>query len=132
MNLLRRAETELLDIRQSDPDLWSNPKLQTDLEFLHEHLALHDLLVADFYMETKRFSGVESRLTGIMKRYPKFSKMDEVLLRFALLKVAQKRFDDASRLFQELICKFPNSDYVDKAFSELYDIGVTSWERCWR
>ncbi len=132
MDLLRTAETELLEIRQSDPHLWSHPQLQADLEFLHEKMAYHDLQVARFYTETKSLAAVESRLTGIMKRYPRFSKMDEVLLRFALLKVDQKRFDDASRLFQELICKFPNSDYVDKAFSELYEIGVTSWERCWQ
>ncbi len=133
MDLLRTAETELLEIRRSDPHLGSHPQLQADLEFLHENMANHDLQVAMFYTESKRSAAaVESRLTGIMKRYPRFSKMDEVLLRFALLKVNQKRFDDASRLFQELICKFPNSEYVDKAFEKLYEIGVTSWEGCWR
>ena len=131
IDLVRRAEKELKSILEADPQTVFRSQVEADLDIVNESLAYHDLLVAAFYMSRPHsLRDARSRLANITELFPKFSKMDEVLLRMSLIAVAEDHPDEASRTFWKLICTYPNSEYVPEAFKQLNQIGVSSWEGC--
>lgn len=131
INILRRVEAELQMIIKTDPLSVFKSQIEADLDFVNERIAHHDLLVAAFYMNRGHgLRGASSRLRGITQHYPKFSKMDEVLFRLSVVSMAQEQEEDAIRYSWTLICHYPNSEYVPKAFDQIHSIGVRSWEGC--
>lgn len=131
INLLRQVESELKRILETDPSSVFKSQIEADLDFVNERLAHHDLLVAAFYMERGHgLRAASSRLQNITQRYPRFSRMDEVL--FRLIKVSEKatQKEDAIHYCWSLICNYPNSEYVKPAFERLNLFGVRSWEGC--
>lgn len=133
IQLLRKVEKELKGLLESDLNTMLRLQVESDLEIVNESLAYHDLLVARFYLSKTHghsLRGAEVRLTHIVKAYPKFSKMDEVLLHLGLVMVAQEKPDEGLRVFSKLICRYPDSQHVKDAFAQLYQIGVSSWPGC--
>jgi hypothetical protein len=133
IEILRKLETELKSILDSDSQTIFGSQLEADLDVVNEGLAYHDLLVAQFYMSKAGghgLRGAEARLARIVQSYPKFSKMDEVLFRLAFAKLAVERTDEGASLLWKLICRYPDSQYVKAAFARLYEIGINSWQGC--
>lgn len=131
VDVLRKLEAELKAILVTDSVFKS--QIEADLEIVHESLAYHDLQVAAYFMSNTHghsWRGAASRLQNITKRYPKFSKMDEVLFHLIDVSVGQEQKDLAVRYCWSLICNYPNSEYVKAAFDHLNRIGVNSWEGC--
>lgn len=131
IDALRKAERELKGILETDPSSVFKSQVEANLDVVNERLAYHDLLVASFYMNKGHgLRGARSRLESIIRSYPKFSKMDEVLFRLNVISVAEEKEAEAARHSWTLICNYPNSEYVHAAFEQLNKIGVSSWEGC--
>jgi outer membrane protein assembly factor BamD (BamD/ComL family) len=131
MDLLRKAERELKGILKADPSTVFKSQVEASLDIVNERLAHHDLVVANFYMNMgHRLRGARGRLENIVRSYPKFSKMDEVLFRLNVVSVQEEKQDEAARYCWTLICNYPNSEYVRAAFEQLNEIGVSSWQGC--
>jgi outer membrane protein assembly factor BamD (BamD/ComL family) len=133
IEVLRKAQLELKSILETDRSSVFKSQVETNLDLVNEHLALHDLLIAAFYMSKGHghsLIGARSRLQGIIQNYPKFSKMDEVLFRLSVISIANEEPEEAARYSWKLICNYPNSEYTRAAFDQLNTIGVSSWEGC--
>lgn len=130
---LRKVEKEFKSILESEPHTIFRAQVESNLDVVNEHLAIHDLFVAAFYLSITHghsLRGAEARLTQIVQNYPKFSRMDETLFRLGLVMLKREKPDEASRLLRQLICRYPSSQYVNAAFAQLYQIGVSSWPAC--
>lgn len=130
---LRKVEKELKSILGSEPHTIFRAQVESDLDVVYENLGIHNLSIAAFYMantHSHSLRGAEARLIQIVQNYPKFSRMDETLFRLGVVMVKREKPDDASRIFQQLICRYPNSEYVNAAFAQLYQIGISSWPAC--
>jgi hypothetical protein len=133
IDLVRRLERQLTSILQTEPNTIFRERIESNLDLVNENLAFHDLLVAQLYMGSTHFHslrGAASRLGGITQKYPKFSKMDEVLIRLAQVALEDERKDDATIYLWRLVCNYPGSEYIGSAFQQLNQIGVKSWEGC--
>jgi outer membrane protein assembly factor BamD (BamD/ComL family) len=129
--LLLKVEADLKRMLETDPSSVFKSQIEADLDFVNEGLAHHDLVIASFYMERGHgLRGASARLQHITQRYPKFSKMDEVLFRLIKVSMAYGQEEDAIRYCWSLICNYPNSEYVKQAFEQLNVMGVSSWEGC--
>jgi len=127
-----RAWERLKAILKSDPDDSLRTRVARDMLPLGEFLGEHDLAIAEFYLgqEHGGVRGARSRLEHIVQEFPRYSKMDRVLLRLAETYVREDNPDPARNYLFKLICKYPASDYSTRAFDRLNQIGFGSWEGC--
>ena len=133
VNLFRSIARQLRDILAADPNSGFRSQVEANLDLVNESLAYHELMIASFYMVRSNghsLRGAELRLQAITQQYPKFSKMDEVLLRLGEIARLEEREDDAPVFYWRLICNYPSSEYIGSAFERLNQIGVKSWEGC--
>jgi outer membrane protein assembly factor BamD (BamD/ComL family) len=131
IDVLRKLESELRKMLETDPSSVFKSQIEADLDFVNENVGDHELMVASYYMNTGHgFRAASLRLRNVTQRYPKFSKMDEVLFRLIRVSAANQEEQDAVRYSWSLICNYPNSEYVKPAFEQLNSIGVRSWEGC--
>jgi len=74
------------------------------LEGVQEKQAERDLSIAMFYMyKRSNYQAAEHRLKGITDRYPKYSRLDEVLYQLALLQIETSRVAEAEETLQRLL-----------------------------
>ena len=131
IDVLRKLESELRKMIETDPSSVFKSQIEADLDFVNENVGDHELMVASYYMNTGHgLRAASMRLRNVTQRYPKFSKMDEVLFRLIRVSAANQEEQDAVRYSWSLICNYPNSEYVKPAFEQLNSIGVRSWEGC--
>ncbi len=131
-DVARRAERSLEAILTRDPDTPLRLRIVEDLKPIHELLAEHNLQLAQFYLGRQHggLKGAQSRLLEITRRYPSYSKMDEVLLNLARIAIREENPDDAVRNLWTLVCKYPASRLSPAAFDEIWRLGVSDWEGC--
>jgi len=128
--LTYRALHKLKSILQNNPETPYRVQIQEDLKPVYELLGEQSLRVAVFYMERNRgLKGAEGRLLQIVREYPTFSKMDEVLFRLSTI---ERRLEspDAAKYLGVLVCDYPNSNYGARAFQQLSETGTNKWEGC--
>ena len=78
--------------------------LSTLLESVQERQALHELNIAMFYMYKHPAPiAAEGRLKGIISKYPKYSRLDDVLYQLALLQIETGRGAEAKETLQGLL-----------------------------
>ena len=131
IDVLRKLESELKKMLETDPSSVFKTQIEGDLDFVNEQLGYHELLVASYYISRGHgLRAASMRLRSVTERYPRFSKMDEVLFRLIHVSIVNKEEEDAVRYCWSLICNYPNSEYVKQAFEQLNLIGVRSWEGC--
>src|SRR6266496_134003 len=127
----RKAEQRLKALLQQYPDTKLRPTVEDRLREVQENLAMHNLLIARFYYDSRYqrghgsgLKGAQSRLKEIVDKYPCFSYNDEVLFRLATTYQNEEEPDEAAKYYQQLIQGFPESDYNDKAREQLTIIGA--------
>ncbi len=127
----RKAEQRLKVLLQQYPDTPLRPKVELRLIEVQENLALHNLKVADFYMEARvkqlkgGLKGVQSRLREIDEKWPNFSRMDKVWFNLAYTYQEEEEPDEAAKYYQKIVREFPpDSEYVEKAIEQLGVIGA--------
>jgi TolA-binding protein len=131
LNAAQRAEQQLKKILELYPNTSLRNQIEDDLSQVQEILGLQDLQFANFYLNRGHgMKGAESRLQKIIKEYPNFSRMDEVLLLLGKAYLIDERAEDAANYFWKLVCRFPTSKYTNKAFEQIYKIGFDASQGC--
>ncbi|MBO0725233.1 MAG: tetratricopeptide repeat protein [Blastocatellia bacterium] len=78
--------------------------LSTLLESVQERQALRELNIAMFYQyKRSAYQAAEGRLKGILSKYPKYSRLDDVLYQLALLQIQTGRGAEAKETLQKLL-----------------------------
>ncbi|HEY0546270.1 MAG TPA: outer membrane protein assembly factor BamD [Pyrinomonadaceae bacterium] len=126
----RKAEQRLKVLLQQFPNTPLRPEVEQRLTEVQENLGLHDMKVADFYLEARYkpkkggLKGAQSRYREIYEKYPNFSYMDRVLFNLGYTYQEEEEPDEAAKYYQQLVRNYPNSDYVEKAKEQLGIIGA--------
>src|SRR6266567_2722942 len=127
----RKAEQRLKALLQQYPQTRLRPTVEDRLREVQENLAMHNLLIARFYYDSRYqrghgsgLKGAQSRLKEIVDKYPCFSYNDEVLFRLATTYQNEEEPDEAAKYYQQLIQSFPESEFNDKAREQLSIIGA--------
>jgi outer membrane protein assembly factor BamD len=127
----RKAEQRLKALLQQYPQTKLRPTVEDRLREVQENLAMHNLVIARFYYESRYLGGrgtglkgAQSRLKEIVDKYPCFSYNDEVLFRLATTYQNEEEPDEAAKYYQQLIQGFPESEFNDKAREQLNIIGA--------
>jgi len=101
---LGAAEIGLSRLLEEHRDSKIEPLLTALLDGAHEKLAAHDLDIAMFYMyKRSAYPAAEARLKGITDRYPKYSRLDEVLYQLAILQIETGRRAEAEETLQGML-----------------------------
>lgn len=85
-----KAERRLKDILERNPNASFHFQATEALRQVQEYLGSHQLSIATFYLGQEHkgkgsLKGAESRLSEIVRKYPRFSKMDEVRLKLSIV-----------------------------------------------
>ncbi|MBV9209559.1 MAG: outer membrane protein assembly factor BamD [Acidobacteria bacterium] len=126
----RKAEQRLKVLLQQFPNTPLRPEVEQRLTEVQENLGLHDMRVADFYLDARYknkkggLKGAQSRYREIYDKYPNFSYMDKVLFNLGYTYQEEEEPDEAVKYYQQLVRNYPNSEYVEKAKEQLGIIGA--------
>ena len=126
----RKAEQRLKAMLQQYPETKLRPDAELRLRQVQDNLAMHNLQIARFYIESRYkpkkggLKGGQDRLKEIIEKYPNFCQMDEVLFRYAWTYQEEEEPDEAAKFYQQLVRDYPNSDFTPKAKDQLNVIGA--------
>jgi outer membrane protein assembly factor BamD len=126
----RKAEQRLKVCLQQFPKSSLRPEIEVRLREVQENLADHDKGVGDQYFNkfyqhrANNLKGAQSRYREVYERYKNYTGMAELLFRYATTYMEEEEPDEATKYFQELVRKHPNSDYAEKAKEKLAAIGA--------
>jgi outer membrane protein assembly factor BamD (BamD/ComL family) len=96
------------------------PLLAALLDGMRERDAAHNLMLAMFYLyKHGSKEGAESRLRLIVERYPKYSRLDEVLYQLSLLEYESDRRAAARQTLGRLISGYELSPRIREAQAKL-------------
>ncbi len=82
-------------------------------------IADYEFIVGHFYFKKDSFRAALGRFEGLLKRFPDYKRADETLYLIGLSYKGLKELDKARDAFKELIQRFPNSPFTEKAKKEL-------------
>lgn len=124
-----KAEVQLKAILQTFPSTPLRDEINGRLNEVQENLAMHNLQIARFYYGRNEnnkggLKGAQSRLLEIVRKYPNFSYMDEVLHRLGTTYMLEEEPDEAAKYYQQLARDYPNSEFAEKATEQLGVIGA--------
>ncbi len=111
----RRAERELLRLSREYPQSALNEQVKDYLKFVREQLGMHSLDIARLYFKQQRQNAVKGRCEQIIKSYPDFTLMDEVLFLHGVVLAELEDTPTAAKSFDRLVREYPNSKFRDKA-----------------
>ena len=126
----RKAEQRLKVLLQQYPKSTLRPVVEARLEEVQENLAMHNLAIARYYWDVRYktqkggLKGAQSRLKEVVDKYPCFSYNDEVLYRLASTYQAEEEPDEAAKYYQQLVLRYPESQFNEKAREQLNIIGA--------
>lgn len=128
----RRAWLGLAGIIKRNPNSELRFRIEPDMLPLEEILGNHDLEIAKFYLsrEHRGTKGAKDRLLNIVQNYPRFSRMDEVLLDLANASLRDDDSEAARDYLWKAICRYPTGAHVNSAFDRLNQIGFGVWKGC--
>lgn len=89
--------------------------VQIKIERCREILADHEFLVADFYFKRDAHRGTLDRLLGLMRDFPEYRGMDEVLYRVAVSYKALGKDAEADEYLDRLRERYPDSSLIEEA-----------------
>jgi outer membrane protein assembly factor BamD len=87
-----------------------------------ESLARNQMEIAKFYFRTSSFHSAITRFQQLMSTYPDQPFLDEVLFLLGESFYNEQNFEKAKLNYQELIRKFPRSEFVKEARTRLREI----------
>ena len=102
--------------RDSD---WA-PLLAAILDGMHEKDATHNFKVAMFYLQERGCKeSAELRFRHIVDKYPKYSRLDEVLYQLSLLEHENNRRAEAIQALERIIREYKSSPRISEARAKL-------------
>lgn len=81
-------------------------------------IAAYELMVGKFYFKKGSFRAALGRFEGLIKNYPDFKDMPEVLYLLWKTYTALKEKEKAEKVYQELLLRYPNSKEALRAKKE--------------
>jgi predicted negative regulator of RcsB-dependent stress response len=126
----RKAEQRLKFCLQQFPKSSLRPDIELRLAEVQENLADHDKGVGDQYYNrfyqgrANNLKGAQSRYREVVEKYKNYSGMAEVLFRYATTYMEEEEPDEATKYFQQLVRRHPNSEFAEKAKEKLAAIGA--------
>jgi outer membrane protein assembly factor BamD len=126
----RKAEQRLKVCLQQFPRSALRPDIELRLSEVQENLADHDKNIGDQYFNkfyqhrANNLKGAQSRYREVVEKYKNYSGMAEVLFRYATTYMEEEEPDEATKYFQQLVRRHPNSEYAEKAKERLASIGA--------
>lgn len=129
----RKAEQRLKALLQQYPQTRLKDVVQDRLWQVQENLGMHDKSVGDFYLDARYnkgrnggsgLKGAQSRYKEVVDKYPCFSYMDEVLYKLAYTYQLEEEPDEAAKYYLQIVQKYPDSQFTEKAKEQLSIIGV--------
>ena len=114
------AMRELTILQEKHHDSVMAPLLTVILDGMHEKDATHIFMVAmfDLYKRGAK-EAAEFRFRDIVEKYPKYSRMDEVLYQLSLLESESSRPEEAIQTLERLVSEFEFSPRISEAQSRL-------------
>lgn len=117
---LAGAAGGLTRLLENNRDSTTTPILQALLDGMHERQAAQSFAVAVFYIIKRSSSrGAESRLTEIVRRYPRYSRMDDVLYQLSVIEYESGRRAEAITTLERLVTNFKFSPRTKEALASL-------------
>jgi outer membrane assembly lipoprotein YfiO len=125
----RKAEQQLKVLLQQYPNTSVKDQALTDLHTVQDYLAMHNLQVAEFYMDRYRqrgsgIKGAQFRLLEIVQKYAYFEYMDNALFDLGVTYLDEEEPDEAAKYFQRIARDYPNSEYAARAREQLRIMGA--------
>ena len=125
----RKAEQRLKALLQQYPQTKLRDIVQDRLYQVQENLGMHNMTIGDFYLGHYKgnkggLKGAQSRYKEDIDKYPCFSYNDRVLFNLAYTYVQEEEPDEAAKYYVQLLQKYPDSQYAEKAKEQLSIIGV--------
>ncbi len=93
------------------------------IEKCRDVMAGYELMVGKFYYKKGSYNAARRRLEGLIKNFPDYNAMPEVLYLLWKTYLNLKEFDKASLTYNELITRFPDAKEAVKAKNRLKAVG---------
>jgi len=120
----KQSEFQLKAALQSCQTSPLRPTIENDLREVQQVLALHELDISRFYIQTRQaYKAGESRLRDIITQYPFFTYYDESLFLLGVSLIEQEQPEEATEYFTRLVRDYPNSEYAGKGKDYLEKLG---------
>jgi outer membrane protein assembly factor BamD len=87
-----------------------------------KRLAAHEWYVANFYWKREQWRGTILRLRALRTEYPGTGYDEEALYMLGRAYLREKRKEDAKKVFEELVTKYPKHKHASDARSQLGQI----------
>lgn len=88
------------------------------IEKCRDVMAAYEFMVGKFYFKKESFKAAEGRFEGLIKNYPDYRNMPEVLYLLWKTYINLNEKEKAEGTYKELISRFPNSKEASKAKRE--------------
>lgn len=118
-----KAEAAIRQFLNQFPDSDYVPIAKQYLLEVQENLALGDLGVAKFYFDRQNYAGARGRLEEIEKKYPNFSRMDNVLFLKGTTQERSNNPEEAAMTYGKLVKGYAFSEHAEKAKERLISLG---------
>ncbi len=88
------------------------------IEKCREVMAAYEFMVGKFYFKKESFRAAQGRFEGLIKTYPDYRNMPEVLYLLWKTYISLNQKEKAENTYKELLSRFPNSKEASKARTE--------------
>jgi outer membrane assembly lipoprotein YfiO len=105
------------------PDSDFVPIVKQSLLDIQENLALQDLGVGKYYHDKGNYAGARGRFDEVIKKYPSFSQMDEVLALLASGQIKSNNPEEAAITYGRILSAYPFSKHAEEAKAYLNSVG---------
>lgn len=109
------AVDKLNDMIKAFPNSPLRVDAEKRLQDALDRLAMHELIVARFYMKRKSWDAAISRLNGVVDTYPNFRERDAVFFDLGTSLSGMGRKAEARLYYERVIAEFPKSEYAPRA-----------------
>ncbi|MCD6454112.1 MAG: outer membrane protein assembly factor BamD [Candidatus Aminicenantes bacterium] len=110
-----KAIEEFKKVIERYPDSEEAKIARQRLKECEERYATHLLGIANFYFKVKKWLGAYWRYQELMKKYPDFSRIDEVYYKFGVSSFMLGKTDEVKAFLSKVITDFPRSEWALKA-----------------
>jgi outer membrane protein assembly factor BamD len=118
-SVTQEALQEFQRLVQSYPRSPFVEEAQEKIAVCRERLAAYELYVGRFYYKQHAYPAAIGRFAGLLRVYPEVSFADEVLFLLGDAYVRDSNPQEASRVFDELVKRYPQSRYTNQARARL-------------
>lgn len=95
------------------------PEAETNMRVALDNLALHEQIIARFYIKRGDFTPALTRLEGLLRDFPDYSHKDELFYDLGISLAGLGRAPEARLYFERVITEFPEGESAGLAKKQL-------------